>query len=267
MIDRAAGRPDAVKRGLALEFEQKIVLAALLAMAALAWAWLIYSARQMHVPVMASAGMAGAMPGLPPAAYLASTLLMWVLMMVAMMGPSVVPMVLHYARFGASAGERHAIRHSLIFALCYLLIWTGFAVLAALIQTAFLDSDLIGRMARAIGSDKLAIFLLAMAALYQFSPIKRACLAQCRSPQAFLTHYWRPGPGAAIRLGLVHGAHCLGCCWLLMLLLFVGGVMNLGWAALLSLIVISEKCAPPRLHAERWIAGLCVLAALALILL
>jgi len=267
LTNHSTVRPDSMEPARGLKLEQKIVLAALFAMVALAWAWLFYSARQMHMAVTLAAGMAGmadATPGMLPAPFLASTFLMWLLMMTAMMTPSAAPMILRYTALGSNGAERHAVWHSLIFAMCYLLIWAVFSALAALGQTAFAQSELIGRMARGFGSDKFAIFLLAMVALYQFSPIKRVCLAQCRSPRAFLDRQWQPGAGAAIRLGLSHGLHCLGCCWLLMLLLFVGGVMNLAWVALLSLTVIIEKSAPPRLHAERWIAALCVLGALAL---
>jgi len=86
--------------------------------------------------------------------------------------------------------------------------------------------------------------LLVLAGLYQLTPLKRACLDQCRSPLSFVTRLWRPGWRGAVRLGLAHGAYCIGCCWLLMALLFVGGVMNLAWVAVLAVLVLIEKVAP-----------------------
>jgi predicted metal-binding membrane protein len=86
--------------------------------------------------------------------------------------------------------------------------------------------------------------VLVAAGVYQLSPLKSACLSQCRSPAQFISRHWRPGTGGAVRLGLLHGAYCVGCCWLLMALLFVGGVMNFAWIAALTLIVGIEKLAP-----------------------
>lgn len=257
---------DARKDGLALD--QRIVLAALVGAAALCWWWLIDSAQLMHTSTMdaaGTAGMADMAPKLPVLPYFASALLMWVLMTVAMMVPSALPMILRHTRFTAQNRQQNGALHSLLFAACYLLVWIGFAVVAALLQTWLIRAGLVGRMALAVGSDKFAAFLLIMTALYELSPIKRACLGQCRSPLSFMVQRWRPGLAAAIRLGFAHGAYCLGCCWLLMLLLFVGGVMNLLWVALLTIIVIVEKLAPPQLLLERWLAVLMIFAALALL--
>jgi predicted metal-binding membrane protein len=90
----------------------------------------------------------------------------------------------------------------------------------------------------------LSAGVLAAAGLYQLSPLQGVCLSHCRSPAAFLSRYWRPGPLGAVRLGVLHGTYCLGCCWLLMALLFVGGVMNLAWIAALTLLVLAEKLLP-----------------------
>lgn len=247
-----------------------IALVALAGVAALCWWWLIASAQLMHMPAgdaATMAGMAGTAPQLPLIRYFGAAYLMWTLMMVAMMVPSALPMVLHYARFSTQSTDRNALPNILIFAGSYLLVWVVFAGLAALAQTALVRAGSVGRMALVVGSDKFAAFLLIVTALYELSPIKRACLGQCRSAQAFLSQRWRPGIAGAIRLGFAHGIYCLGCCWLLMLLLFVGGVMNLLWVALLTLVVVAEKAAPPRLVPEKWVAGLIVLGALALLIL
>ena len=161
---------------------------------------------------------------------------------------------------------RHALRNSLLFAACYLLVWIAFAALAALAQMTLVRVGVVGRMALVVGSDKFAAFLLTVTTLYELSPIKRACLGKCRSPLAFVMQRWRPGVAGAIRLGFDHGTYCLGCRWLLMLLLFVGGVMNLLWVALLTIVVIVEKATPPRLIMEKWLAGAMILGALALLI-
>jgi len=249
--------------------EPIIILAALAGVVALCWWWLINSAELMHMPASgaaAMAGMAGIEAKLPLIPYFAAAFLMWALMMVAMMVPTAMPMVLHYARFCMQSAPRNALLSSLIFAGCYMLVWIVFALLAALAQTALVRAGVVGRMALTVGSDKFAAFLLAVTALYELSPIKSACLGQCRSPLGFVSQRWQPGVAGAIRLGFGHGAYCLGC-WLLMLLLFVGGVMNLLWVALLTIVVIVEKAMPPKLMVEKWLAGAMMFGALALLVL
>lgn len=108
--------------------------------------------------------------------------------------------------------------------------------------------------------------VLAATGLYQFSPLKRACLAQCRSPVGFLTRYWRPGTLGSFALGLRHGAYCVGCCWMLMALLFVGGVMNLIWIAALTLIVLLEKLTPAGARVGNWLGSVLIAWAIATLL-
>jgi predicted metal-binding membrane protein len=117
-------------------------------------------------------------------------------------------------------------------------------------------------MALSIGDRWLAAILLLAAAAYELTAAKRLCLDKCQAPMLFILKYWKPGAAGAVRLGLVHGLFCLGCCWALMLLLFVGGVMNLAWVAVIGVVVLAEKFAPPRWRAERYMAaGLAVAAA------
>ncbi len=130
------------------------------------------------------------------------------------------------------------------FAAGYLLCWLAFSVLATALQFFLEHAGLVDGMWMWSLSRALTGGLLVLAGLYQFSSLKRACLNHCRSPAAFLSQNWRPGPSGAFRLGLVHGAYCLGCCWSLMLLLFAGGVMNLVWIAGLSILVLLEKLSP-----------------------
>ena len=210
-------------------------------------------------------GMAAMGPPPLSVAYLVAAFAMWAIMMVAMMVPSAAPMILLHARIAKAPSRRARTLLSLLFALCYLLVWTGFAALAALAQALLVASGAISGMALAIGDRALAAVLLLLAAGYELTAAKRVCLDKCQAPMLFVLRYWRPGVKGAIRLGLAHGLFCVGCCWALMLLLFVGGVMNLAWVAALGLVVLGEKLAPPRWRAERLVAA--ALAAGAILLL
>jgi predicted metal-binding membrane protein len=191
---------------------------------------------------------------------------MWAIMMVAMMVPSAAPMILLHARIDrGSAHERRA--HSAIFVATYLLVWGGFSALAATAQAALVALGVVDAMRLSIGSRVIAAALMAVAALYQLSSAKRACLEQCRAPLLFVSRYWRPGTAGAVRLGLAHGLYCLGCCWGLMLLLFVGGVMNLAWVALLALVVSAEKLSPPGWRVTHIVAAALIAGAAGLLLL
>jgi predicted metal-binding membrane protein len=131
-----------------------------------------------------------------------------------------------------------------LFAAGYLLAWGGFSVAAALAQWALEKATLLSPMDMAANSRVLGGLLFIAAGLYQVTPVKLACLRSCRSPLDFVLNHWRDGPGGALRMGAAHGFYCLGCCWILMLLLFVGGVMNLLWVAGLAAVVFVEKLVP-----------------------
>jgi predicted metal-binding membrane protein len=195
-----------------------------------------------------------AMPDPLSAGAIASAFLMWALMMVAMMLPSALPMILLHAKL--SQGRPHA---TAAFALAYLLVWTAVALVAALAQQALVASGWIGVHDLLLGDARIGGALLIAASLYQLTPIKRLCLERCRSPLSFLMTGWRPGASGALRLGLRHGVYCVGCCWMLMALLFVGGVMNLAWVALLALVVMAEKLLP----GGRWAANVVATVAFA----
>jgi predicted metal-binding membrane protein len=171
---------------------------------------------------------------------------MWSAMMIAMMVPSAAPAVLLYAKvYRHSAGESPP---TAAFVIGYLACWTGFSGLAATVDLALEGNALARPVAVAA--------LLIVAGIYQLSPLKNSCLTRCRSPAEFLTRHYRPGAGGALRLGLLHGAYCVGCCWLLMALLFVGGVMNLAWVAALTLLVAAEKLLP----GGQWVARIAGIA-------
>ena len=168
---------------------------------------------------------------------------MWAIMMVAMMLPSATPMILLFAALSRQRRQARTVLDVAAFVAAYVAIWTAFSLLATLFQWGLLEATLVSPMMDA-SSPMLGGGLLIAAGVYQFTPQKDACLSKCRSPLIFLTAHWRPGARGACIVGAQHGLYCLGCCWLLMLLLFVLGVMNLFWVALLAAFVLLEKILP-----------------------
>lgn len=202
------------------------------------------SAREMTAvtffPHRLADGGAGMDPSLP------TVILMWWVMMIAMMTPSAAPLILLYRRVLRYHGavEAKSVIPSTFLLAGYMTAWLAFSICAASLQKMLQPTGLISEMMLWSKSAPLSAIVLAAAGIYQFSPLKRACLKQCRSPVNFLTSYWRPGVAGSFLLGVCHGSYCVGCCWLLMALLFVGGIMNLIWIAALSLIVFVEKILP-----------------------
>lgn len=266
--ERAAAPPRRPLLERVIAREQAIVAVCLAGAGALAWIWLVAAPPGGHGMAASHAGTAMPAMAAEPwsAAYLLPAFAMWALMMVAMMLPSAAPMILLYARVAARAGDGARAASTPVFLLTYFGIWTLFAAAAALVQAALIASGLIDAMGLAAGGGRTAGALLLLAGLYQLSPLKRACLDQCRSPLAFIMRLSRPGVAGAVRLGLAHGLYCLGCCWALMLLLFVGGAMSLAWIAGLSLIVLAEKYAPPRLRLRPVLAAVLIAAGAVLLL-
>ncbi|MGX9576674.1 DUF2182 domain-containing protein [Mesorhizobium sp. f-mel] len=188
---------------------------------------------------------------------------MWWVMMVAMMSPSAAPTILLYARVHRHALAQGQIQDKLaptgVFMAGYLLVWLGFAVVATALhwlleREAFVSATMMSSQSRWLSG-----IVLIAAGLYQLSPLKNACLSHCRAPTAFLARHWRPHAVGALRLGALHGAFCVGCCWMLMALLFVGGIMNLVWVAGLAILVLAEKLFP----AGQWVgraAGIALIA-------
>jgi len=170
-----------------------------------------------------------------------AAVVMWQTMMVAMMTPTVAPWVLAYARLaeGSSRGARLAPWAT--FAAGYFTIWLAYSLVAAAVQMAVSANGVVGHD----GPPRvLAGGVLIAAGAFQFAPIRQACLTHCRNPLSYLLARWRGGPPGPFRLGLGHGAYCVGCCWLLMLTGFAMGVMNLAWMTLLTLVVAVEQSAP-----------------------
>ncbi len=218
----------------ALGRERLLVAAALLLLTALAWLYLMLETAGAGLPLL-----------WPQASPLLLAFLMWTVMMVAMMLPSAAPMVLLYARVARrGAGRGGAAPAVWAFVGGYLAIWTAFALLAALLQAALWESGFFAPGEMRIESVRLAGGVLLAAGVYQWLPLKEACLRHCRTPARFLAGHWREGSAGALRMGIAHGGFCLGCCWLLMLLLFAVGVMNLLWVAVVTLFVAGEKLLP-----------------------
>jgi predicted metal-binding membrane protein len=221
-----------------LRRDRRLVLAGLAGLAVLPWLYLAWDAATM-------ASMAPGDDGLLPAlGHAVLTFLMWAVMMVGMMVPSAAPAVLLYASMARGTRERGAPFPGVwVFALGYLAAWTAFSALATVLQVALERAALLSPMAETEGRWLTGALLLAAGA-WQWLPVKAACLRHCRAPFQFFLARWRPGARGAVAMGLEHGLFCLGCCWALMLLLFVGGVMDLAWAALIAGFVLVEKVAP-----------------------
>ncbi len=232
-----------------LRRERAITAVALAAITLLAWFYIWQGAGMgMSALAMTSASffphLQSDAPGEMPAA-LPVVVAMWWVMMIAMMTPGAAPLVLIYGRvLRQQAAQGKAGVPSLFLAAGYLAVWLVFSLAAALLQNALQPAGFISSMMLWSRSAWLSAALLFAAGAYQLSPLKRACLVHCRAPVQFLTHHWRPGAGGAFMMGVRHGAYCVGCCWMLMALLFVGGVMNLVWIAALTLIVLIEKLTP-----------------------
>jgi predicted metal-binding membrane protein len=241
-----------------LRRDRAIVLIALVTLTALAWAYLLLLSARMGTP-MPMDGMAGmamddmAMGATSPAATLLFAFVMWAVMMIGMMTPSVAPMILLYAKVGRRArSDSKPFASAGWFVAGYLASWIGFALAASVAQEALKATSLL-TSALASASGIFGGMLMIIAGIYQWSPLKNSCLGHCRAPIHFLQQHggFRHEPLGAFTLGLKHGAYCIGCCWALMALLFVGGVMNLLWVAGLSILVLLEKVVPAGRHLAR----------------
>ena len=174
-------------------------------------------------------------------------LIMWWVMMV----PSAAPTILIYARVQRQKlPDVSPVLRTMLFTLGYVAVWLGFSLVATISQWGLSEIALLSQTMVST-SGYLAAALFALAGLYQLTPLKQACLVRCRSPIQFLSTYWKQGDVGAVRMGLHHGSYCVGCCWLLMGLLFFGGVMNLLWVAAIAVFVLLEKVVPHGLWLSR----------------
>jgi len=225
--------------------DRALVAFALGAITIASWTYLVRMAAMMNAAA-ADKAMHAAM-GMPemaawgPAEFL-MLFVMWTVMMVAMMLPSAAPVILLVVATYRRRGGRSAVLTA-SFTTGYLLAWTAFSAIAAGIQLLLHQAAMLSP-GMSSNSTLLGGAILIGAGMYQWLPIKSACLTQCRSPLGFLTREWREGTAGALIMGVRHGAFCVGCCWALMALLFVAGVMNLIWVAAIAVFVLIEKLAP-----------------------
>ena len=214
-------------------------VASLAALSLIGWGLLLWSVANMSSPVIALM--------MPMNSYwsveeIVAVWLMWAVMMGAMMLPSAIPMISVHRRVSAKRDPK-TYSASRWFLTAYLLSWTLFSIAAAGLQWGFQRADVLSHMLKIQGS-LIGGGILVAVGIFQLTPLKAACLHKCRTPMGFLLTDWREGRVGAFQMGLKHGQYCIGCCWALMMVLFVGGVMNLTTIAVLSGIVAIEKLAP-----------------------
>jgi predicted metal-binding membrane protein len=244
-----------------LRRERVVVLLALAGVTAIAWGYLFTARRDMDMSSSAMSDMPDmAMPFDAPWVFA-----MWWVMMLGMMLPSAAPMILTFdalQRRRCERGEPNV--PTILFVAGYLIVWGGFSLAATAAQAALRQGALLTPML-ALASPVVGGALFILAGTYQFTPLKYACLRQCRSPFAFVLNHWHDGWNGALRMGAGHGLYCLGCCWILMALLFAVGVMNLLWVAAIAVFVFAEKLLPFGVWVGR--AGGCAMAAFGVFLL
>ena len=223
------------------------ILTGLGGITAAAWIYLVVGARPMSMGMSdGSAGAAQSMVQVRPwtTTEFGVVLLMWAVMMIAMMVPTAAPMTLVYAAVvRKAASEDHPVAPTFVFVAGYLAIWGVFSIAATAAQGS-LDQLALLSPTMVSASPVLGSALLIGAGVYELTPYKHACLAHCRAPAHFISQHWRGGFAGPFRMGLHLGVYCLGCCWILMSLLFVGGVMNLSWIAAIAVFILLEKTLP-----------------------
>ena len=224
------------------------LIALLILIPLVSWTWIIVMARDMYGPMTGAS--AWTMTPVWDAPHLLLLWAMWAVMMTGMMLPSAVPVIL-LARIASRPYP---------LAAGYLAVWALFSVSATALQWKLAELGIVDPMME-LSSAKAGAALLLVAGVYQLTPLKHACLTTCRSPADFLMRHWRSGARGAFRMGVEHGVYCVGCCWALMLLLFVGGVMNLVVIAALTVFVAFEKLAPVGLVSARVSGALLIAAA------
>jgi predicted metal-binding membrane protein len=259
-----------------LKHDRTVVLTALVFVSAVSWLYILagagtgMSAFEMSSLPMSVGTSGGSSMGMRMTGAMGQTMLamatpadwtwsyaflmfgMWWVMMIAMMLPSAAPMILLFTLVNRrSLVKGGSYVPTAVFAGAYLVAWGGFSVIAVALQWGLERAELLSPM-MASRNVALAGALLVLAGAYQLSPLKHACLHQCRGPIDFISRHWRAGLRGAFRMGVHHGLYCVACCWALMALLFFGGVMNLYWIAGLALFVLLEKTIPP----GHWLASL-----------
>lgn len=239
--------------------DRRVVLSSLFGVVGLAWLYLVALALGMDDMAAMGNAVVQARATSWSVSYFGLMFLMWAVMMVGMMMPSASPMILMFARINRDHRARdEPFVPTAIFVTGYIAIWSVFSLAATMAQWALQEAGLLSAMMAGTNAIFGGLVLFA-AGLYQWTPLKDACLRHCQTPLSFLMTRWRDGASGAFRMGLAHGAYCVGCCWVLMTLLFVGGVMNLLWVAALAAFVFVEKVVPPHAWLSR-LAGMALVA-------
>ncbi len=230
-----------------LKQDRRVILACLALVSMLSWAYMLYLASGMQPAMNMGASMKGiSMPKMSPWSSLDFLFMfvMWTVMMIAMMIPSAAPAILLFSKFKRQRQEtENPFRPTGLFVLGYLAVWTGFSLLATLAQWGLFSTTMLSSAMGQVGALLGGVILLA-AGIFQQTTLKNACLRQCRTPVSFLLEDWRDGAWGAFVMGLEHGCFCTVCCWALMVLMFVAGVMNVFWMALIAAFILVEKVVP-----------------------
>jgi predicted metal-binding membrane protein len=242
--------------------QEKIIISALALLSVIAWAVTFYHSQSMDPQMSMQMPMDMEHQSLILEAFL--FLGMWIVMMVAMMFPAATPMVIIFSNLHQNRkAKNEGFIPTWVFVAGYLLVWTFFGVLAYFIDLV------VGHLSTSFPnlhkySSLIGGVVLIAAGLYQLTPLKNVCLTHCRSPLNFIMHRWKEGYLGALIMGIDHGTYCLGCCWGLMLVLFVVGIMNLAWMGILTLVIFIEKISKHGVIISKVIGGLLILLGLAM---
>jgi predicted metal-binding membrane protein len=248
-------------------FTRLTIVAAIAVLTVLSWLYLVRLSGQMAAMSADNAAMAAM--GMPMDAPwtttdVAATFGMWTVMMIGMMSPATLPVLFVVARSESARGGA-PLRTTAMFVGGYLLVWTIFSAAVALLQWKLHDMALLpATMALTSG---IGGMVLIGAGLYQLTPLKRVCLVHCRNPMDVMVTHWRPGVTGALRMGVHHGWHCVGCCWALMAVLFAVGVMNLAWVGVVAIFVLLEKMNTGGAWLTRAAGGVLIVAGTTLLIL
>ncbi len=242
--------------GRLLKRDRFIILCGLFSITLLSWLYIIYLYNQMVYMDMNALFFAMPMtPGWTATDFIL-LYLMWLVMMIAMMTPSVVPLILIFAKVNRERREHEGPFISASYLMTgYFLVWAAFSLAATSLQWLLQQLSLLNPEMKTT-NNILGGMILIITGLFQFTPLKQICLKHCRTPISFVLNHWKEGKAGALKMGIENGLYCLGCCWMLMVLLFVAGIMNLLWVALIALFVLLEKISPR----VKWISDVAGLA-------
>lgn len=235
-----------------LKRDRYIIISSMAVMSLLAWFYMVYLYKQMEQMNMDSLFFAMPMTAHWTGTDFALMFLMWVVMMIAMMTPSVAPLILIFARVNRQRQQQQSPYIKTAYLLTgYFLVWAGFSFIATFLQWTLQQVSMLNPE-MVTTSKVLSSLILITAGIFQFSSLKNKCLKYCRSPLEFIYHNWKEGKNGAIKMGIENGIYCVGCCWILMTLLFVTGIMNILWVALIAIFVLIEKIASN----PKWISSI-----------